>query len=265
MRYKSHIFVLWIISLLLSSQLLAEPPGYPLRDFVKDRFENIGGESRDKNSFSIKLWSGFFDVSKSTVITNDSLTYLKGKQKGFTDNFWAGGINITDIPVFPSARKGIGKWVSAGINIFTLNGDYKVQAVSSDGLSSQKSELISKTFAFAGHIKLSPFIESRFQPYIGLGGGPAYTNLKDTRTTVVNEGIPVLEHDRKWDTSNLGALFGGIDIYLGKSFYFNLESQWLGLSNNHLIFANHDTDNHTAEVKTKLEGWLSSFGIGLKF
>lgn len=251
------IFIFVMMALLMSTRLFAEPPHH--------QFEYGAGEPRDKNSFSVKSWIGIFDISSSFVSSNDSVTHLRKLEQELTDNFWAAGIKFTDISVFPSARTGIGKWISAGIDIFTLNGGYFVQATSADGLSLQRSQLKSQTLAVAGHLKVSPFMDSSFQPYIGFGGGPAYTNLKDTRTTIINGGSQLLEHDRKWDTSNLGMAFGGIDVYLGRSFYLNIESQWFGLSNRHLLFPNPDTNRHTTEVKTVLQGWLSSFGIGLAF
>jgi hypothetical protein len=255
MKFRQIGILSFLVLILIASQMTAEPPN----------FYRLDNSNDNKIPFSLKFWGGFFDTSGSRAATSDSLTLIKGTNKEFADNFFAGGISVTDVPFAPSAKKGIAKWFFAGIDAFTLYGTYTVDALSSDGLSSQKSELLSKTLGLTGHIKIAPLSGSFVNPYIGFGGGPSYTQLRDTRTTILSDGTMRVERDRKWDTSNIGAAFGGIDVYLGKSFHLNLELRWIGLTNVHLNFPDSTTEHHTAKVKTTLEGWVQTFGLGLKF
>lgn len=256
MRYFLLTILCGVSCLTLTSGAFADSP-YQL--------EENPAIAPDSYPFSLKLWGGIFDTSKSKASTNDAVNLLKGEEKEIEENFWAGGLNITDIPLFPAVKNGVGKWFFAGVDVFNLQSDYTVQAISADGLSSQKSELFGQTYALAAQVKISPLWDSLVQPYLGLGAGPAYTTLKDTRTTALTGQPLLLERDRNWDNSNLGEAFGGVDIYLGKSFHLNLEIRWLEIKNVHLIFPNPDTDHHTAKIKTTLQGWLSLFALGLHF
>ena len=241
--------------MLVSYAAPAEPADYGFK---------YGEDARPVNKdFSIKFWGGSFKPVVSKVNTADSINVIKGKERDCEDNCWAGGMNISDIALFPSARRGILSQLYGGIDIFKWHGGFTVLA--NDGTNEQLSELEFNTIAAIGHFKLT-LLSGGLRPYLGVGAGPAWTQLLDKRTTTPLALLtPNLEKDRAWDTSNLAEAFGGFDIYLGDHFHFVLEIRWIGLSNMHLVFPDDITEHHTAKVRTSIQGWLSIFGIGIKF
>ncbi|MBI4834785.1 MAG: hypothetical protein HY811_08220 [Planctomycetes bacterium] len=228
-------------------------------------FEYGEPEPRERTSFSLKLWGGVFDVTASEVKITDKVNKIKDVEEDLTENFWAFGLNISDVPVFPSAKTGMGKWFSAGIDLFNLNGGYTITTLLSDKVSYQKNEIFSKSTCLVGHVKISPFIESNVQPYVGFGFGPAYTSLEYSRVTKLPGSAAVLENDRNWDNSNFKEVFTGCDVYLGSRFSINLEFRLLSLINDHLMFEDPNYNKHTTNVKTNLYGIMSVFGFGLHF
>jgi hypothetical protein len=228
-------------------------------------FEYGDSEPRERTSYSVKLWGGIFDITSSEVEIVDKVNKIKDLETELTRNFWAFGLNISDIPVFPEAKEGMGKWFSAGIDVFNLHGGYTITTLLSDKVSYQKNEIFSKSTVVVGYAKISPFIASNVQPYFGFGLGPAYTNLKYTRATKLPGSSVVLEHDRNWDNSNFKEVFAGCDLYLGNRFSLNLEFRLLSLINDHMMFEDPNYNKHTTTVNTNLYGIMSVFSFGMHF
>lgn len=279
-RRSRFDYLTWLLLLVFATswEVLAEPliPTPLCRDESLSivlpaqgnyRFEYDPAPRAKQTMFSLNLWFGTGDCNKSHATTYDTVNSLRGEQKGFQGDFWAAGVDISDIPILPSVKsvptQSVGiKWLTGGIDLLLLEGDYTVMAT--QGNNQQKSEIDFTTIAIAGTLKIS-LLSNGIRPYIGIGVGPAWTRLIDTRITTLGANPPIRERDRVWDTSNLFKVSAGCNIYLGKRFYFTIEYRWFILTNQHLLFPDETTNHHTAKVKTHFKDRLNTFGLGIRF
>ncbi|MEK7449013.1 MAG: OmpW family outer membrane protein [Planctomycetota bacterium] len=212
--------------------------------------------------FSCNFLLGTFKLKQSESKIIDLNNNFKGTKEDFDDEIWVGGIKLDNVFVWPDSAKKTAHWFTTGFNIYAFKTDYSIPLT--NGVISQTHQIDSSNLIIMLVLKIAP-PQNKVRPYLSIGLGPAWTVIKDERTSQSGVNQPVLEHSRDLNATVAFEMALGIETYLGKHFYLSLEAKYLKLANQYDLFYDKSTKTFTTEIDTKYQGVVSSFGLGIRF